>query len=211
MCRCTPGGHCRGQNGTWLGQELLLSDGVQLIWGPHTVPGSGPAELRQPLLLCLHWGQGSSHLPKESRSLPVMGPPALSPGGILGPGLPRHLAQSRVHLSAHLLLHAGVRWAGPSHLPALLHPSRLPWSQGTPRSLSHNPTEPAPAPTACRNNASHVTLPLLAGLFPKIKVYSDAFSKSPCCCQLWGLFPTSGGLWWPVQHPSQRMVEMAAL
>lgn len=94
------------KNRTWLGRELLLSGGVQLIWGPHTVPSSGPAELWQPLLLCLHWSQGDwIRPPGKGQQVPsCAGATSSQPGGISGPGLPRHLAQSRVHLSAHLLL-----------------------------------------------------------------------------------------------------------
>lgn len=38
MCHSIMGSHCKGQSSTWLGQELLLSDMVQLIWGPHLPP-----------------------------------------------------------------------------------------------------------------------------------------------------------------------------
>lgn len=46
------GNRCRGQSSTWLGQERLLSDEVQLIWRAHVGPSSVPAELWQSPLLC---------------------------------------------------------------------------------------------------------------------------------------------------------------
>lgn len=75
------GSHCRGQSSTWLGQELLLSDVVQLIWGPRLAPSSGPPELWQPPPLCTVAKQPRSDpLLKDSTSPPVPGPPAPSLG-----------------------------------------------------------------------------------------------------------------------------------
>lgn len=102
------GSHCRGQSSTWLGQELLLSVVVQLIWGPHLSPSSGPSELWQPSPICTVAKQSRPDtLPKDSRSPPVPGPPALSLEAFWDSAL------SQVHLSAHQLsLTSLPRWCG---------------------------------------------------------------------------------------------------
>lgn len=81
ICHSILGSHCRGQSSAWLGQELPLSEGVQLIWGLHMAPRSGPAEPWQhPPLCTVAKGTGSSRLTKDSRCPPMPESPALSPG-----------------------------------------------------------------------------------------------------------------------------------
>lgn len=53
--------------GTWLGQELLLSDVMQLIWGPHLAPSC--QRTADPFLCQDHqlsaWGYfGTQHRPR---------------------------------------------------------------------------------------------------------------------------------------------------
>lgn len=116
-CHSIVGSHCRTQSSTWLGQELLLSEVVQLMWGPHLAPCC--QRTGDPFLCQKHqrsaWGYfGTQHCPLCT-FLPVSLP--------------------------WLLLQAGVGWVDPPS-PPFSSPSHQAHTEmvgrGTPGSPSHS-------------------------------------------------------------------------